>query len=219
MKISSEFYDYKIFYTYEEYDQVELEPPWYDFDRKYVPNKVVVIVTVPPRSPGRTWKMKSADQAVKAANLWVNNAKLQLKDYRTSLAFFADAIANPALLAEHLFKKIWPTEAFMRTITEQLREVETVHIIPDRLIYTGSELLPNHHRLEGQSSKLAAIVKTFRVPAPIIFPRRLEQAFPAHLKFRASACSQNSQARNHHLKNERSRWPLQFTVVGMNSNA
>lgn len=57
MKISSEFYDYKIFYTYEEYDQVELEPPWYDFDRKYVPNKVVVIVTVPPRSPGRTWKV------------------------------------------------------------------------------------------------------------------------------------------------------------------
>lgn len=62
-------------------------------------------------------QMKSADQAVKAANLWVNNAKLQLKDYRTSLAFFADAIANPALLAEHLFKKIWPTEAFMRVFS------------------------------------------------------------------------------------------------------
>lgn len=52
LKISSEFYDYMIFHTLEEYDQAGLKPLRYDLDRKYVPKKAAVIVVVPPLASG-----------------------------------------------------------------------------------------------------------------------------------------------------------------------
>lgn len=51
-KISSEFYEYWIFWSLESVKEAGLEPPDYGRAEKYVPKKATVMVAVPAPPPG-----------------------------------------------------------------------------------------------------------------------------------------------------------------------
>lgn len=78
-------------------------------------------------------QMWSPEQAVKAANLRADNAKLKLKaameGYRALSNFLLDAVADPARLAGHLCKGLEPAEAFFQGFCEDPgRRGPNVHI-------------------------------------------------------------------------------------------